>query len=133
VIDKNALGERGEAIFYVITTKFQGKKPLFRPASLGSKWPVADYAVELVGKPGRFFLVQVKASTLGFTKAGRIRVKVTFQPIVKLLASPVPAYVVAVDEPNERAYIVEAQRRIGKRQYHENVRIQANRIRAISI
>jgi len=34
----NAIGERGEAIFATIMTKFHGKQPLFRrPSSLGDK------------------------------------------------------------------------------------------------
>ena len=104
--DTNALGERGEAIFFVTATKFHGEKPLFHPASLGAKWPVADYAVELVDSPGKFFLVQVKATRAVVSASGRIRVSASEDHVRLLLAAPVPAFIAAVDEPNERVFIV---------------------------
>jgi len=72
--DSNALGDRGESLFFLAATAFHGARPLFRPAALGSKWPTADYAVELVGRPGQFFLVQVKTTRQGYTAGGRLRI-----------------------------------------------------------
>lgn len=104
--DTNALGERGEAIFFVTATKFHGEKPLFHPAPLGAKWPVADYAVELVDSPGKFFLVQVKATQATVSASRRIRVSASEDHVRLLLAAPVPAFIAAVDEPKERVFIV---------------------------
>lgn len=106
MLDTNALGERGEAIFFVTATKFHGEKPLFHPASLGAKWPVADYAVELVDSPGKFFLVQVKATQAVVSASRRIRVSASEDHVRLLLAAPVPTFIAAVDEPNERVFIV---------------------------
>jgi len=74
--------------------------------SLGAKWPVADYAVELVDSPGKFFLVQVKATRAVVSASGRIRVSASEDHVRLLLAAPVPAFIAAVDEPNERVFIV---------------------------
>ena len=106
MVDSNALGERGEAIFFVTATTFHGVRPLFRPAALGAKWPVADYAVELVDSPGKFFLVQVKATRGAVSRAERIGVDTARERIELLLATPVPTFLAAVDEPNERVFIV---------------------------
>ncbi|MDQ2732081.1 MAG: DUF4365 domain-containing protein, partial [Armatimonadota bacterium] len=62
--------------------------------------------VELVDHPGMFFLVQVKASKQGYSKEGRLRVTAKKEHIRSLLSLPVPAYVVAIDEPGEKAYII---------------------------
>jgi len=110
-VDSNAVGERGEAIFEVRIMALHGAKPLFRPTSLGDKWPVADYAVELNGQPGRFFLVQVKATQKPVNPARnattpRMRIDVKVDRLRLLLQSPIPAYLVAVHEPSEEAFLV---------------------------
>ncbi len=49
----NELGQRGEALFYVLITKSYGRvKPIFRPQFLGDKWPTVDFIVELVKEEG---------------------------------------------------------------------------------
>jgi hypothetical protein len=94
-IDTNALGERGESIFRLALTTMHDGWPLFRPASLGEKWPVADFAVELVNQPGHFFLVQVKATQKPVKpREGSL-----------LMGSPIPAYLVAVHEPTGKAFL----------------------------
>lgn len=105
-MDRNALGQRGESIFESAILKFDGPAPLFQPARLGGKWPVVDYAVELVNHPGMFFLVQVKASQRGYTKSGRLKIYAAKADIDALLSLPMPAYLVAIDEPDEKAYII---------------------------
>lgn len=106
--DTNALGDRGESLFFLAITTFHGLKPLFRPAALGSKWPIADYVVELEGKPGRFFLVQVKTTRQGYLRNGRLRISIKRNRLELLRSAAVPAYLVAVDERKERAFIVAA-------------------------
>lgn len=105
-IDTNTLGDRGESIFRLAVTTLHGGWPLFRPAQLGEKWPVADFAVELLNQPGHFFLVQVKATQKAVTPRGhRLPLDVKADRIRLLLGSPIPAYLVAVHEPSERAFL----------------------------
>lgn len=107
-VDKNALGERGELIVHVRLAAFHGMAPLFRSARLGDKWPVADFVVELIDRPGCFGLLQVKGTRAGLDARGRLPVKVSHSALAALTAAPVPTYVVGVDEPTEEAYIVAA-------------------------
>jgi hypothetical protein len=105
-IDTNALGDRGESIFKLALTRLHGGRPLFRPASLGEKWPVADFAVELVNHPGSFFLVQIKATQRPIKpRRRRLPVDVTADSVSLLISSPIPAYLVAVHEPSEEAFL----------------------------
>lgn len=113
-IDRNSLGNRGEAILVVALLAFHGRAPLFRPAALGEKWPAADYAVELVGKPGRFFLIQVKSTRRGMQKNGRLQIRVGKARYNALASTPVPRYVVGIDDQREGAYIWAAVRRRNK-------------------
>jgi uncharacterized protein DUF4365 len=106
MIDTNALGDRGEAIFRLAVTTLHGRQPLFRPATLGEKWPIADFAIELVNQPGRFFLVQVKATQESIRpRAQRLPIDVKADRVGLLLSSPMPAYLVAVHEPSEQAFL----------------------------
>jgi len=107
----NAIGERGEAIFASIMTKFHGTLPLFRrPVHLGDKWPFVDYVCELIGpwrtfKP--FFFVQVKATMNGYThEDGRLKVAISATRARALQRFKVPVYLVGVDADSERVFIV---------------------------
>jgi hypothetical protein len=109
----NAIGDRGEAIFASIMTKFHGSMPLFRrPVFLGEKWPFVDYLCELIGpwKAVRpFFVVQVKATMRGYTRAdGRLRVAISAERAKALQSFRVPAYLVGVDAIDEKVFIVGA-------------------------
>src|ERR1700693_292120 len=87
---------------------FHGARPLFRPAHLGSKWPTADVAVELVDRPGQFFLVQVKTTRGGKSapaRRRRLRTPVTRSDFNALARAKLLTYIVGVDERQERAYI----------------------------
>jgi hypothetical protein len=104
-IDSNALGDRGEAILVAILTTFHGKRPLFRPVLLGAKWPVADLAVELVGRPGAFFLVQAKSTRQGLNRNRRLRAGVSLKHFNSLVTTKVPTYIVGIDDHGEAAFI----------------------------
>jgi len=113
-----AIGDRGEAIFASIMTKFHGILPLFRrPIHMGEKWPSVDYICELNGpwKTVRpFFFVQVKATSSGYTRAGqRLKVGISAKRARALTAYKVPVYLVGVDAQSERVYIVGAAGRVG--------------------
>jgi Domain of unknown function (DUF4365) len=107
-IDRNSLGDRGESILAVALLTFHGNAPLFRLAHLGAKWPTADYAVELVAKPGRFFLIQVKTTQKGMQKNRRLQIQVVKAKYNALASTPVPRYVVGVDNDKEDAFICAA-------------------------
>jgi hypothetical protein len=106
-IDTNAIGQRGESIFYLKLSVLHGTRPLFRAAQLGEKWPVIDFAVELYRKPGQLFLVQVKATQMPINPVkGRLPIDVKPEHVKLLLSSPIPAYLVGVHEPTEEAFLV---------------------------
>jgi hypothetical protein len=108
----NALGQRGEALFYVLITKSHGReKPLFRPQFLGDKWPTIDFIVELenAGSITPYFFVQVKTTRGGYTKKdNRLKIPIYREDMRKLALYPAPTYIVGIDEIKERGYILSA-------------------------
>lgn len=92
-------GERGERLFTLLMTELCGRDdPFFRPRFLGDKYPTFDYIVEVVDQPSYFFFVQVKGTRQGYTaKENRLRVKVTQDDVNRMVACPVPTYVVGID------------------------------------
>jgi hypothetical protein len=108
----NELGQRGEALFYVLITRFYGRaKPRFRPQFLGDKWPTVDFIVELMdaGDSTPYFFVQVKTTRAGYTKKERrLKVQVEQEEMCQLASYPAPTYVVGIDERGEAGYIVSA-------------------------
>jgi hypothetical protein len=108
----NELGQRGEALFYAMITKFYGReKPIFRPQFLGDKWPTIDFIVELVdaGKITPYFFAQVKTTRHGYTrKDRRLKVRVHRDDMRKLALYPAPTYIVGIDDIREEGYIISA-------------------------
>ncbi|QTA87560.1 DUF4365 domain-containing protein [Desulfonema magnum] len=110
---KNSVGQRGEAIFYVLITKFYGRdKPIFRPQFLGDKWQNVDFIVELEDYSGKikpFFFVQVKSTKSGYTKIKqRLKVKVRKKHVLSLSSYPAPTYIVGIDEVSEEGFVISA-------------------------
>lgn len=111
-VDRNAVGARGEAIVTNLLTRRHGRDTsLFQPQFLGDKYPTIDFFVELVGSTGAqtpFFLVQVKATSTGYTRSNRLKAQVRRDDMAGLRRYPVPVYVVGVDEVDEVAYLTAA-------------------------
>jgi hypothetical protein len=110
-VQKDDIGDRGQWILGLLLTQLcPGRnEPYFRPRFLGDKYPVFDYIVELVGHEAYFFFAQVRATTVGYRKgkgAPRLRVNVSQEDVDSMVASPVPAYVVGIDEPQQIGYIL---------------------------
>jgi hypothetical protein len=109
---RDALGARGEAIFYVLMTAFHSEAgPIFRPQFLGDKWPTVDFIVELLGADAGvpFFFVQVRTTRAGFTSGKRrLKVGVPRQSLRRLGMLPAPTYVVGIDEIGEAGYLLSA-------------------------
>ena len=105
----DAIGGRGEALFYTAMTRFYGRRlPFFRPHFLGVKFMTLDFFVELVdaGAVTPFFFVQVKTTTQGYTKKDRrLKVQVSAEEVHRLIAYPAPTYVVGIDERQEVGYL----------------------------
>jgi len=93
------IGERGQDLFKILFNDFCGRAvPFFRLRFLGDKYRTFDYLVEVVDRPEFFFFVQVKGTTLGYTvEERRLRVQVDQDDIDRMVACPVPSYVVGVD------------------------------------
>src|SRR5262249_49774954 len=107
------VGARGEAIAYArLTEAFQKNgRSYFLPHFLGDKCPTFDYLVELVGAGRRqlFFFAQIKATRAGYTTATpppRLKARIKASDVRRMSLSPAPTYVIAVDEPAERAFVV---------------------------
>ncbi|RKZ44493.1 MAG: DUF4365 domain-containing protein [Candidatus Parabeggiatoa sp. nov. 3] len=107
---KDLLGQRGEALFYVMITKYNGHDvPLFRPQFLGDKWPSVDFIVELINHNTLmvpYFFVQVKTTRRGYTEDNRLKLHVHKDDIQRLASFPAPTYLVGIDEIKEIGYIV---------------------------
>ena len=105
----NELGQRGEAIFQAVITRFWAEGyPLFRSHFLGDKCPNIDFMVELLNVPSGtpFFFVQVKTTRAGYTKNARLKVQLGQTDAQQLAGYSVPTYVVGVDEKAESAYLI---------------------------
>jgi Domain of unknown function (DUF4365) len=64
--------------------------------------------VELVGSDAYFF-VQVKSTRQGYRQGRgtrRLRVNVDRADVQRMVASPIPAYVMGIDEPQEVGYLL---------------------------
>jgi len=113
---RDTIGQRGEALFFVILTKLYGRaRPLFKPQFLGDKWPTVDFIVELIDYASKvvpYFFVQVKTTQQGYTKKDRrLKIQVAASDARRLASFPAPTYVVGIDEVNEIAYITSTNRR----------------------
>ena len=105
------IGDRGQWLFCLLMTQIcPGRnEPYFRPRFLGDKYPAFDYLVELVGSEAYFFFVQVKSTRQGYRQGirkRRLRVNVDKEDVQRMVASPIPAYVVGIDEPQEVGYLL---------------------------
>src|SRR5947209_7166221 len=107
---RDLIGKRGEAIMTARLMDFCGNPdPYFDVHPLGEKCPTFDYLVELVtaGDSVPYFLAQVKSTRKGFTKnERRLLVGVDADDVRRMVQCPFPTYLVGVDEPNDRAYVV---------------------------
>ncbi|MFN8492155.1 MAG: hypothetical protein U0350_31440 [Caldilineaceae bacterium] len=119
-IGYDAVGQRGEAIFYVALTRLYGRSnPLFRPQFLGDKWPTVDYIVELNHASSLaltpYFFVQVRATRRGYTQRNkRLKVKIGKAEVRKLAMLPAPTYIIGIDEIAETGYIIAANRSVDR-------------------
>jgi hypothetical protein len=105
------IADRGHWLFCMLLThRCPGRnEPYFRPRFLGDKYPTFDYLVELVGSEVYFFFVQVKSTRQGYRRgrgSRRLRVNVDREDVERMVASPIPAYVVGIDEPQEVGYLL---------------------------
>ena len=106
------VGARGEASFSLLVTRQHPVHGfLFEvPRHLGEKKRGVDFFVELfsTGETTPYFLVQVKTTQAGYTTGGRLRVSIGADEMRRLAGYPAPTYVVGIDEPHQRGYIVSA-------------------------
>ena len=94
---------RGESIFAFTITKYDAifGGPRFVPCFLGEKFPAADFLVLLNDHESEqilFFFAQIKTTSRGYTKKGRLKIEVKKQDVLRLLSFPAPTYVVGIDD-----------------------------------
>lgn len=115
-VDRDSIGRRGEVIVAAALSKpvaGRYRRALFRVTFLGDKYPLVDYvvaALDALGRPRSFFVVQVRATSLMRTEAARLRVRTSKDEFNELAALPVPAFVIGVDVEREVCWIVAADR-----------------------
>lgn len=107
---RDLIGKRGESIVVARLMDFCGNpEAYFDPHPLGEKCRTFDYLVELVnaGESVPYFFVQVKATRKGRTRnQRRLVVQVGAEDVRRMVRCPVPTYLVGVDEPAEKAYLL---------------------------
>ena len=109
-VARDYIGKRGEAIATADLLNFCGRQePYFDPHFLGEKCPTYDFLIELLdaGASPPYFLAQVKSTKQGYTQ-GTIDLKVALKAadVRKMVRCPIPTYLIGVDEPAARSYIV---------------------------
>jgi hypothetical protein len=107
---RDHIGKRGE---WVAATRLMdpcgNPDPYFDPHYLGEKCSTFDYLVELVnaGDSPPYFLAQVKVTRKGRTKGTRRLIAgVTSEDVRRMARCPLPTYLLGVDEPREKVFIV---------------------------
>jgi hypothetical protein len=107
---RDRIGKRGEAIVTARLMDFCGNPdPYFDVHPLGEKCPTFDFLVELInaGDSVPYFLAQAKSTQKGFTKKGRrLLVQLDEEDVRRMVRCPLPTYLIGVDEPRDRAYVV---------------------------
>ncbi len=107
---RDYIGKRGEAIATSDLMKFCGHpQPYFNPHFLGEKCPTYDFLVEVLGAGASspYFLAQVKSTQTGMTRRTLdLKVALKAADVQKMVRCPIPTYLIGVDEPAERSYIV---------------------------
>ena len=119
---RDYIGKRGEAIATASLLDFCGNpEPYFDPYFLGEKCPTYDFLVELLGAGASspYFLAQVKSTRQGFTKKTLdLKVALKAADVQKMIRCPIPTYLIGIDEPNARSYIVSIHGKLtGSRQF----------------
>lgn len=113
----DATGTRGEKIVELCLTDFQNsKRPLFRLAFLGDKWPTIDFYAELraVRKHTPYFLAQVKATTQDLSHQN-LSIGSKKIDIARLLQIPGPTYIFGAHEPTKRVFVKSVHLGVPKR------------------
>ena len=89
------------------------KRGLFRPTFLGDKYPSVDYVIDVITPTGEtvgFFFVQVRATMQEQASETRLGIKVDADKYERLVALPIPTYLIGVDLTQEAGYIIAASR-----------------------
>jgi len=93
----------------LITESYSTRDPIFVPEFLGNAWPVVDYIVRLRGATASvtsYFFAQVKTTSRGYARSGRLRASISAREMRGLVANPIPTYIVGVDESAKAAYLM---------------------------
>jgi len=107
---RDLIGKRGEQIAMARLMDFCGNPlPYFDPHPLGEKCPTYDFLVELIGSGSSnpYFLAQVKSTKKSVTKGtADLKLKVKARDVQSMTRCPIPTYLIGIDEPAAKAYIV---------------------------
>jgi hypothetical protein len=115
-VSTNAVGDFGENLAQAhFSRPVRGayRRPLFRAAHLGEKYPVVDFIVDILdGNEDSlgFFFVQVKATNSAKRKAKTLALHIELPKYNRLAQIPAPTFLVGVDIDAETVYLVSAAR-----------------------
>lgn len=110
----NAIGDFGEGL---VRTSFSRpvrryfRRPLFRVAALGDKFPIVDFIVEALDcneDSLGFFFVQAKSTSTAKPTSRRLGLEIDLEKFNKLAATPAPTFLVGVDIMAEKVFLISA-------------------------
>lgn len=99
----NTFNQMGEKAEWIVGLLLNRKIPteIFRVKFLGDKWPALDFYVELTNHPGKYFFIQVKATTRGYLMKGRVKTHlqatVKKKSVIEILKVNAPTFLIALD------------------------------------
>jgi hypothetical protein len=107
---RDLIGKHAEAIVVArLMDSYGNPEPYFDPHPLGEKCATYDFLVELVnaGASAPYFFVQVKGTRKPLSRRDRrLVVQVSESDVRRMAMCPMPTYLIGVDEPREKAYVV---------------------------
>jgi hypothetical protein len=110
----NAVGDFGENLAAThLSRPVRGfyRRPLFKPAHLGEKYPVVDFIVDVLDPNENslgFFFVQVKSTRTANALSRRLALTIELDKFNKLARIPVPTFLIGVDTDSEKVFVIAA-------------------------
>jgi hypothetical protein len=117
MITPDQIGRVGELVVELTFNRLVGasyNRCLFRPNFLGEKYPTVDFFVDVLddqGDAAGFFFAQVRSTMQAATSGSRLSINVDVAAYNRLVALPIPTYLIGVDGVREAAYVVAAFKR----------------------
>lgn len=104
----NKIGDIGELLLSLFLSQKTRDGYLFNPLLIGGKWPTMDVYAEVTPDPGMFCFFQVKTTTLGCTRQGKLRIQIPQVKLERLAGYQAPSYLVGIDLKLDNLFLSKA-------------------------